>query len=212
MFYIVCIHVTFIKFQEIDPSPILLGVAVFLLRYFAWKKTQNKISYNSLPMTKSENEQYSCNTCGWIYNESKGDPDGGIAPGTRWEDIPDTWKCPVCGVGKNNFTHIIRKTSEATESKGISYLGAYERTGDSIEPDFQGIFEKAVTGKEEITAMGTKKNWRNLFEDIMFLPAQLAKRVYDKHEVEVNLDTVIGPKAKHPITLKLPFYVSHMSF
>lgn len=69
-----------------------------------------------------------------------------------------------------------------------------------------------MTGKEEITAMGTKRNYRNLFEDIFFLPAQLAHRVYDKHEVEVNLDTTIGPKAKYPLKLKLPFYVSHMSF
>lgn len=46
----------------------------------------------------------------------------------------------------------------------------------------------------------------------MFLPAQLAHRVYDEHEVEVNLDTIIGPKSAHPITLKLPFYISHMSF
>lgn len=93
-----------------------------------------------------------------------------------------------------------------------SYLKQYEKNSDAVEPEFRSIFEKAVSGKEEISAMGTKKNWKNLFDDIMFLPAQLAHRVYDKHEVEVNLDTVIGPKAKFPITLKLPYYVSHMSF
>ena len=60
--------------------------------------------------------------------------------------------------------------------------------------------------------MGTKKNWKNLFEDIVFLPAQLARRVHDEHEVTPNLTTIIGPKAKFPITLKLPFYISHMSF
>ncbi len=171
---------------------------------------------------------YQCNICGYIYDENLGDTDGGIPAGTRWEDIPESWKCPVCGVGKEGFTKIIRKgsaiastTPETTntqkevpiEDDGRSYLRAYERTGENaLEPDFRSIFEKAVTGKEEISAMGTKKNYRNLWEDIFFLPGQLATRVYDKHEVEVDLTTVIGPKAKQPITLKLPFYVSHMSF
>jgi rubredoxin-NAD+ reductase len=44
-----------------------------------------------------------CEACGLIYDELKGDPDSGIAPGTRFEDIPDDWRCPVCGVGKADF-------------------------------------------------------------------------------------------------------------
>jgi rubredoxin len=41
--------------------------------------------------------------CGYIYDEEKGDPACGIAPGTRWEDVPDDWKCPDCGSGKSDF-------------------------------------------------------------------------------------------------------------
>ena len=41
--------------------------------------------------------------CGWIYNESIGVPDEGISPGTRWEDIPNDWVCPLCGSGKEDF-------------------------------------------------------------------------------------------------------------
>jgi rubredoxin len=48
-------------------------------------------------------EKYMCGPCGWIYDPEKGDPDGGIAPGTPFADIPDTWGCPVCGVGKDLF-------------------------------------------------------------------------------------------------------------
>lgn len=44
-----------------------------------------------------------CVVCGYIYDESKGLPDEGIAPGTRWEDIPETWTCPDCGVTKSDF-------------------------------------------------------------------------------------------------------------
>ena len=41
--------------------------------------------------------------CGYIYDEAKGDPAGGLAPGTKWEDVSDDWKCPDCGLGKAEF-------------------------------------------------------------------------------------------------------------
>lgn len=44
-----------------------------------------------------------CTVCGWIYDENEGDPDSGILPGTRFEDIPDDWSCPLCGVTKSDF-------------------------------------------------------------------------------------------------------------
>ena len=47
--------------------------------------------------------QYLCRACGLIYDEATGDPDSGLAPGTRFEDIPDDWSCPLCGVGKADF-------------------------------------------------------------------------------------------------------------
>jgi len=48
-------------------------------------------------------EKWECTVCGYIYDPAKGDPDNGVAPGTRFEDIPDTWVCPECGVPKDNF-------------------------------------------------------------------------------------------------------------
>lgn len=47
--------------------------------------------------------KYECTVCGWIYDPAIGDPDGGIAPGTSFEDIPDDWVCPLCGVSKEDF-------------------------------------------------------------------------------------------------------------
>ena len=47
--------------------------------------------------------EYLCRACGLIYNEGEGDPDGGLAPGTRFDDIPDDWVCPICGVSKGDF-------------------------------------------------------------------------------------------------------------
>lgn len=48
-------------------------------------------------------KKYLCRACGLIYDEKLGDPDSGLAPGTRFEDIPDDWECPLCGVTKEDF-------------------------------------------------------------------------------------------------------------
>ncbi|MBF6309346.1 rubredoxin, partial [Nocardia farcinica] len=48
--------------------------------------------------TSEEDIRWICTVCGWIYDEDEGDPDSGLAPGTRFEDIPDDWYCPLCGV------------------------------------------------------------------------------------------------------------------
>ncbi len=48
-------------------------------------------------------KKYMCVVCGWIYDEEAGDPEEGLAPGTRWDDIPDTWMCPDCAAGKDDF-------------------------------------------------------------------------------------------------------------
>ncbi len=46
---------------------------------------------------------YMCVICGYVYDEARGAPDEGIPPGTRWEDVPEDWKCPECGVSKADF-------------------------------------------------------------------------------------------------------------
>ena len=51
----------------------------------------------------SDYQKYQCNECGHIYFESMGDPESGIKPGTRWEDVPEDWICPECGAEKNAF-------------------------------------------------------------------------------------------------------------
>ena len=48
-------------------------------------------------------KSYKCVICGWIYEEAEGLPEEVIAKGTRWEEIPDDWVCPDCGVGKSDF-------------------------------------------------------------------------------------------------------------
>ena len=51
----------------------------------------------------SEYNKYRCLECEYLYDEAKGDLDSGFDPGTLWEDIPDSWACPICGAPKSFF-------------------------------------------------------------------------------------------------------------
>ena len=51
-------------------------------------------------------DKWECIACGYIYDPAEGDPDGGIEPGTEFEDIPDDWVCPDCGLSKDMFEKI----------------------------------------------------------------------------------------------------------
>lgn len=51
-------------------------------------------------------KKYKCKICGYIYDPEVGDSQGGIAPGTLFDEIPDDWKCPICGVTKKDFEPI----------------------------------------------------------------------------------------------------------
>lgn len=65
---------------------------------WAFRKRQNLVD------GKDNNMKYICEVCGWEYDEEAGYPEGGIAPGTKWEDVPESFVCPLCFVGKEQFT------------------------------------------------------------------------------------------------------------
>ena len=48
-------------------------------------------------------DKYVCTICGYVYEPEKGDPDNGIDPGTKFEDLPADWECPICGASKDDF-------------------------------------------------------------------------------------------------------------
>ena len=74
-------------------------------------------------MTTAQWKQFICRACGLIYDEQAGDPDSGIAPGTKFQDIPDDWVCPLCGVVKADFEpyeHVEPNTSVLPSSKVVA--------------------------------------------------------------------------------------------
>ena len=75
-------------------------------------------------------KQYICRACGVIYDEEAGDPDSGLAPGTRFADIPDDWECPLCGVQKSDFAPYepaavsnVESTAVVSREKGVVIVG-----------------------------------------------------------------------------------------
>ena len=73
--------------------------------------------------------QFICHACGWIYDEAEGDADSGLAPGTRFEDIPDDWACPLCGVTKADFSPYEAPSLEALRARAESGAGNWVDTG-----------------------------------------------------------------------------------
>ncbi|NLP00362.1 MAG: rubredoxin [Clostridiaceae bacterium] len=73
--------------------------------------------------------KYVCSICGFIYDEAKGIPEAGIAPGTAWEDIPEDWVCPLCGATKSEFN----KQGEQTRTAEKKPLPVIEHSGDMKE-------------------------------------------------------------------------------
>jgi len=61
--------------------------------------------------------RYVCSVCGYVYDEDAGIPSAGITPGTRWEDLPDDWTCPLCGASKSEFSPESEKPAAAPEPK-----------------------------------------------------------------------------------------------
>ena len=173
---------------------------------------------------------YRCDVCNvFEYESQRGDPLTHIQPGTGPENFPGDWACPVC---TSDRTHLRPVESFSTPSHTNTctfcgspvtptrspagspvlpgYLSAWERPSDSLEEYMADIRTMAVTGKSIIEPMRTKKpviSW----DDILIKGAQIAILPMNK-ETFVNTRTVIGPKARQPMVIETPVFVTHMSF
>ena len=153
--------------------------------------------------------RYRCKICGYIYDEEK--------EGVKFNDLPVDWKCPLCKEPKTSFEKItednqIKKEENIKKEKVdlANYMREYERNSDDKEIWMKDIHEMAVTGKSISSAMGTKLpivSWN----DILILGAQLNPMPLLDDE-KVNIQTVIGKKAKKPMIIESPVFVTHMSF
>jgi rubredoxin len=70
---------------------------------FAFYLIEGRSTVGNNETSSQEFRTWMCLICGWVYDEAAGLPEEGIAPGTRWEDVPMNWTCPECGARKEDF-------------------------------------------------------------------------------------------------------------
>ena len=151
---------------------------------------------------------YECGLCGHIYDEDQ--------EGNRWDELPDDWECPVCGSPRSDFV-LIRRQAPADappfsreKRANVEYLSDWARSRDDLEVHMADIHQMAISGGSIIEPMRTTApalSW----DDILIKGAQLA-RIPLNEEAAVNTTTVIGPRARHPLVIDSPIYITHMSF
>jgi glutamate synthase domain-containing protein 2/rubredoxin len=150
---------------------------------------------------------YKCSVCDTIFDEKK--------EGKKWEELTREWNCHVCESDKSSWIKIGDEATSPDVSSGDSgdafgIPDEYRRLEDELEVHMADIHQMAETGKPIIEPMRTRKpspSW----DDILIKGAQLAKFPLNR-EVPVNSQTVIGPRAKVPLVIETPVYVTHMSF
>ncbi len=174
---------------------------------------------------------YRCDVCNvFEYDPVRGNSLTGIKPGTEPADFPGDWRCPICASDRTHLrlvpgpghaqTHEIPcpecgasisvSVAPQTPEMLTGYLAPWERLSDTTEIAMADIHRMASTGESIIEPMRTKKpviSW----DDILVKGAQIA-RIPKNSDVPVTTRTVIGPKAKYPLVIETPVYVTHMSF
>ncbi len=100
-------HIIFIG-EVVDADIIQEGEPMTYAYYHEIKRGKSPKTAPTYIKEKKEKEdsnmkKYVCTVCGYVYDPETGDPDNGIAPGTPFEELPEDWVCPVCGVGKDSF-------------------------------------------------------------------------------------------------------------
>lgn len=154
---------------------------------------------------------YKCSVCGYEYDEEK-----------EGKPFSELTECPICKQPPEKFKALEAEPS-ATACAGPESQCSAGKTGDldlsypketrKTDSDYRymnEIHEMAVSGKSAIEAMGTRMSMPN-WDDVLILGAQLNPMPLDEH-ADVSLKTVIGKRAKKPMVLSMPVYISHMSF
>lgn len=122
----------------------------------AWDAPVIKVRAKTAEVDADGFNVWECLVCGWVYDEAKGSPEDGLAPGTRWADIPDDWLCPECGVGKEDFEMtLVAAGADSQDAVSSQSTGAIEFDVDYLQAPLIVI----GTG---LAAYNLAKEWRKL--------------------------------------------------
>lgn len=132
-------------------------------------------------------KKYLCVVCGYIYDPAVGDEDSGIKPGTAFEDIPEDWECPVCGVGKDDFVVYEEEVS-------LKEIPKKQDVSDNNQTDHELAYNEIVNG---VFAVGSKHWDRELFDELIPLPDGTSYNAYlvQTEGLNILIDSVEPEKA-----------------
>ncbi len=167
--------------------------------------------------------RYECSVCGYIYDEDQ--------EGASWESLPDDWVCPKCGSDKSVFSGLGEETlggdaDEAAEQSAVQPGATVAASGSPsapvarntpLEPTLEFIHALARDGLQQVGrhgpmgAMGVPKPSLPQWDEIQLVPAQLIPKPLGE-DIAVATQLVVGPNAQKPLRLKIPIFVSDMSF
>ena len=100
--------------------------------------------------------RYVCQICGFVYDEAKGMPDRGIAPGTTWEQLPENWVCPLCGAPKSQFKKEIVAKTKTSQQMPATPAATGETAGETLRPMSDGELAAVLSN----LARGCEKQYR----------------------------------------------------
>ena len=147
--------------------------------------------------------KFRCSVCGYIYDESSHD--------LPFSSVDDSYVCPVCSAKKSAFEEMAESdSSSASSGNPLACPEEFAKSESKEFPQMNVIHQMALTGKSIIDAMGTLKpiiSWN----DILIMGAQLNPAPLNEGD-PVDTTTIIGKKARKPMKIYHPIYVSHMSF
>lgn len=140
-----------------------------------------------------------CEACGLVYDEARGDSDSGIAPGTRFEDIPDDWRCPVCGVTKADFRPLPPAPASAAADADGALAGRH--AADRSRHGAQPRAAAAASGADAVVIVGAgAAGWETAravrdagWDGGVVLVTACDARVYAKPRLSVAFGRGIAP-------------------
>lgn len=146
---------------------------------------------------------FKCSICGYVYDDE--------AEPLPFSQLDKSFTCPVCKASKDKFELVEnKKSSPSAQDNPLAYPDAFSKSDSKEFPQMDAIHQMALTGSSVVDAMGTLKpiiSW----DDILIMGAQLNPAPLNAND-PVDTKTVIGKKAKKPMEIYHPVYVSHMSF
>ncbi len=113
-------------------------------------------------MKQSDYQRWICDACGFIYDEAKGDPDSGLAPGTRYDDIPDDWQCPLCGLRKSDLRLLPETPAVASATVRSGGAGSAKRSRLHGGDDYVVIVGAGIAGWSAAEALRQRNSQKKI--------------------------------------------------